>query len=158
MVSTLPSSLREKLEEIFGSVSDSQFNSMKQFLEDGNESDVEETSISNMVKDVDPEQMNVILRTSEHDSDVHFSEIWETKWGKKVGVSSPKEASDVFSEQLDWDTSHHKWKSPRVSDTKKWEVDLEATFYVALVMLNEGYKVSVDDEVLTEYLSAMESA
>lgn len=154
----MPNSLREVLNDVFGSVSESQLETVRSFVNGNNDdsSEVVEESISEQVTDVDANDMNVILRTSEHESDVHFSEVWDTKWGMKVGVDSPKEASDVFSEKLDWDTSHHKWKSPRVKDTKKWEVDLEALFYVAVVMLNQGYKVSVDDDALTEYLSTFE--
>lgn len=107
------------------------------------ERDIEEQSLDEVAM--------TIIRNSDHEADVHFKKVWDTKFGPKVGITSTKEHADVFDE-LDWNKAHHKWGSERVEDTNMWEADLDSLMYVAFHFVRQGYDVTVDDQVRKNYL------
>lgn len=109
----------------------------------------------NDTESIPEKSMTSLLRQTGAQADVHFQNVWQTKWETKVGVSSKKEYADVFSEELDWDISHHKWNSDRVQDTDMWEIDAEALFYVVTVFSMKGIDVTISDEVRDAYLEAV---
>lgn len=92
-----------------------------------------------------------IIRNSDHEADIHFKIVWDTKFGPKVGVTSTKEHADVF-EELDWDEAHHKWSSERTKGTEMWEVDLDSLMYVAFYFVRNDYDVTFEDQVRKNYL------
>lgn len=98
--------------------------------------------------------MTAIIRTSDYEGDVHVAELFETDFGRKVGIISKPEYSDVFNE-LDWDTAHHKWDTERTKGTDMWEVDLDALLYVTFHFLKHDVDVTVDDDIREAYLEAL---
>lgn len=113
-----------------------------------------ENDISGPMPDPVQEGSGIILRPTSHEEDVHFVEVWETKWDeKKVGVRSKRELSYIFSDELEWERHHQKWKSDRVKNTDMWEVDLSSVFYLACFFLQEGHTVTIDDKVWSAFLA-----
>lgn len=101
------------------------------------------------------ETMAELIRHTEHKAEMHVKEIWATKYGYKVGMTSTKDNAHVF-EDIDWSVAHHKWNSDRVEDTDMWEFDLEALFYVTSVFFDKGIDVTIEDEIVKYYLKAKE--
>ncbi len=101
--------------------------------------------------DVLARDMSVIVRETDHECDIHIQNVWETDFGKKVGVVSKKEYADIFSDQLDWDHHHQKWSSERTENTDMWEVDLDSVFAVVSLLAARDVDVTITDEVLTAY-------
>jgi len=95
--------------------------------------------------------MPIIVRSTEHQSDVHIAEVWETRFEMKMGVQSKKEYKEIFTDELSWEDHHPKWSSERVSGTQMWEVDLSALFDVILLFSERDVDVTVADEVLESY-------
>ena len=113
-----------------------------------------ENDISGSMPDPVQEGTGIILRPTSHEEDVHFTNVWETKWDeKKVGVQSKRELSYIFSDELEWERHHQKWTSDRVKNTDMWEIDLSSVFFVACVFLQEGHTVTIDDEVWAAFLA-----
>jgi len=112
-----------------------------------------QTDISGSMPEPKGEQGALILRKTSHTADVHFKNVWVSDFGeKKVGVVSSPEFSDIFSDVLNWDDTHHRWNSDRVKDTEMWEVDLQAVFLVASVFIDmEDVDVTIDEEVWREF-------
>jgi hypothetical protein len=102
------------------------------------------------------EVMTAIIRQTRSEAEVHFQNVWQTNWGTKVGVKSKPEYSDIFSEELEWDVAHQKWNTDRVQDTEMWEIDASAVFYVASVFSIRDIDLTIDDEVHTAYIEAVE--
>lgn len=119
---------------------------------------VEDAVVEREIADVDFEDrvMTAIIRDTDLEGDVHFQKVWESDFGPKVGVKSQPEFSEVF-DQLDWEKSHHKWNSDRVTGTDMWEVDLDSIMYVAFYFVREDIDVTIDDEVREKYLRQMEN-
>lgn len=106
------------------------------------------------VRNEEENHMTSITRETGSEAEVHITNVWESKWGVKVGVRSKKEYSYVFSDELNWNFSHHKWNTPRVEDTDLWEIDLDALWYVVSVFVSEDIDVTVDDEVRERYVKS----
>lgn len=100
--------------------------------------------------------MTTIVRKTSSQADVHFQNVWQTKWETKVGVLSKPEFSDMFSEEIEWEIAHQKWNTDRVKDTDMWELDASAVYYVVSKFADDGVDVTVSDEVHEAYLSAVE--
>lgn len=115
------------------------------------EGGVTEQSISGSIPESVENQDKILLRRTGHKADVCFVKVWENEWEKKVGVLSKREYADVFSDELDWDKSHHRWNSDEVKDTDMWEVDLSALFYVASAFIDRDLDVTIAAEVFKEY-------
>ena len=120
---------------------------------DGDKSGTVENDISGSMPQKMQDASGIILRPTSHEADVHFCNVWSTDWEKKIGVKSKREYSYIFSDELEWERSHHRWESDRVEDTDMWEIDLDSVFYVACVCLQEGLTVTIDDDVWAGYMS-----
>lgn len=122
--------------------------------EDSDDSETEEFDISGTMPDPPDGVDALIIRETNHESDVHFCNVWDTEWDeKKVGVKSQKKYADIFSEKLDWERSHHRWGSERVEDTDMWEIDLDSVFYVACAFVDDGADVTIDQEVWMAFIN-----
>lgn len=119
-------------------------------------SDPEENDIGGKMSDDVDTVSGLIVRPSGHKADVHFENVWESEFNeKKVGVWSQKKYAFIFQDKLDWERSHHRWETDRVQDTKMWEIDLEAVFYVICAFADEGADVTVDDEVWRAFVNEL---
>jgi len=96
--------------------------------------------------------MSLLLRETDHETEIHIKEVWSTDFEYKAGIVSKKEYSDIFSEELEWDDHHQKWDTERTSGTDMWEIDLSSVFDVALLFLDRGVDVTIDDEVREAYM------
>ena len=117
-----------------------------------------ENDISGQMPEPKVEQSSLLLRLTGHNADVHFTNVWINDYNeKKVAVKSRREYSYIFSDELEWEKSHHRWNSKRVEDTKMWEIDLKALFYVACVFINENAEVTIDEQVWREFIALTDS-
>lgn len=95
--------------------------------------------------------MSILLRETDHNAEIHVKQLFDTDFGKKVGVVSKKEYADIFSEELEWNQHHQKWDTERVGGTDMWEVDLSSLFDVAALFIARGVDVTVCDEAMQAY-------
>lgn len=116
-----------------------------------------EAEVSEITEEVYEEEaiMGAILRSTDHETEIHFQNVWQTDFGLKVGVTSTKQHKDIFND-LEWEKSHHRWKTERVENTEMWEVDLDAVFYVAAVFFDHDVDVTIEDSVLEAYIEHSE--